>query len=102
MRCARCPAPTLLPAAVPAVTAYSLVRTQWRIGPAGITGLDYTACIATWDAWRARVRLPATDRLLRDVAVIESALLQADRERAERTRGARDGETIGEGDASEG
>lgn len=89
MRCARCPAPTLLPAAVKPVSAYLLTATQWRQGPGGRTGLDYTAALALWAAWRRRLRLPADDRLHRDVTVIETAILQADRERAEAQRAER-------------
>lgn len=47
-RCAECPAPKLLPDALPAVAAYGRCGTQWRYAAHGfgsrLTGLDYTAC----------------------------------------------------------
>lgn len=62
------------------------MRTQWRMGPGGRTGLDYTACGWTWAAHRERYQLPADGELLQDVTVIENALMQADHEQTEQRR----------------
>lgn len=97
-RCARCPAPTLLPEAAPAALAYSVVRTQWRTGAGGRTGLDYTACAWVWATYRPRLALPADDELLEGVTVIEHAILQADVERLEADRGHRAARAIGSDD----
>lgn len=89
-RCAECPAPTLLPEAAPGAVGYALVRTQWRVGASGRTGLDYNACAWTWAANRERLQLPPDAELLEDVTVVEHAMLQADAERAERQRETRE------------
>lgn len=65
---------------------YALVRTQWRVGGVGRTGLDYTACAWVWAANRERLQLPPDAELLEDVTVVEHALLQADAEHAAQHR----------------
>lgn len=105
-RCAKCPAPTLLSEAVPAVVAYTLAQTQWRTGAVGRTGLDYPACAWTWATYRARAAregvdaLPPDDELLDHVAVIEHAYLHTDSERAAADRERRDTRAIGDADGT--
>lgn len=101
-RCADCPAPTLLPEAIVPVLAYQLVRTQWRIGAAGRTGLDYPACGWAWAANRDRLQLPPDADLLEGVAVIEHAVLQADAERHAADRAHREVKAIGAADPTMG
>ncbi|MFO0293796.1 MAG: DUF1799 domain-containing protein [Rhodospirillales bacterium] len=91
----------MLPEAVPFVLGFGLVRTQWRVGAAGRTGLDYTACAFAWSANRQRLRLPPDDELLEGVAVIEHATLQADAERHDADAARREARAIG-GEGGEG
>lgn len=95
MRCAECPAPQLLPRSQPAAVAYLKCATQWRMGFAGRSGLDYTACIQTIKLARRRWRREAPDdpfvttplaELMDDLQIIESAKLQADNEKREQDR----------------
>lgn len=59
----------------PAVEFFIGVGTQWRVGMAGPTGLDYTAVLAVM----ARMRLSEQqhDELFRDLQVMEAAALDA-------------------------
>ena len=56
-----------------AINLFCSVSTQWRVGFAGPTGLDYTALFARMD----RLCLPPGEyeRLFQDVRVIESEAL---------------------------
>lgn len=51
------------------------MRTQWRVGFAGATGLDYSVLFQLMDLYE----LPAADRpqLLADLRVLEAAGLKA-------------------------
>jgi hypothetical protein len=40
-RCEDCTEPNLLPEAEPVIDLYAAAQTQWRVGMAGATGLDY-------------------------------------------------------------
>lgn len=71
------------------------MRTQWRIGAAGRTGLDYTACGWTWAAHRERYQLPPDGDLMQDVTVLEHAMLQADHEYRDSARDKKSGAAIG-------
>ncbi len=83
---------------MPAVRAFDLCETQWRVGFAATTGLDYTACVAAlalylphWQAEAAaddplqHCTVPA---LMDDLRIIERAMLDAwaERDKAERDR----------------
>lgn len=54
------------------------LQTQWRMGPSGATGLDYTTVLALID------RIDATreerDRLFRDIRVMEGEAITTMRE----------------------
>jgi hypothetical protein len=65
------------------------------MGPAGRTGLDYTACAWTWAANRERYQLPPDGELLQDVTVMEHAFMQADYERTEQRRATSPDKAIG-------
>lgn len=88
-----CPAPPLLEENEPVVRAYYVCNTQWRVGMAGRTGLDYPACQAAIEAQRERLQLPAWVDVFSGLQTIEHAMLSAEaeirereRERAERER----------------
>jgi hypothetical protein len=71
--CGTCPEPELLPENLEAVELFLGVQTQWRIGFAGATGLDYAGLEAA-----ARLRGTAmTPDLFARVQVLESAWLRA-------------------------
>jgi hypothetical protein len=82
---------------MPALHAWDTCSTQMRVGFAGATGLDYGACIATLQLYLPRWKaLAAPDDpmrgvevadLLDDLRTIESALLTAWAEKAEKKRG---------------
>lgn len=102
-RCEQCPAPRLLPEAVPGVLAFNLVRTQWRwtggMSPCRV-GLDYPACTLAWQLHRASPlgeewQLPPDAVLFPDLQIIEGALLRADGEAREREREQREMERGG-------
>jgi hypothetical protein len=57
----------------PAIEAFMLVRTQWRFGPAGATGLDYTAVIQTL---RLR-RVARREAIFEDLQVMEAEIIAA-------------------------
>lgn len=87
--CEGCPAPQLLAECLPAVRAYLVCATQWRVGMGGRTGLDYQACRIPLEAHRARLQLPDDAELWEDLQVIEHAFLDADAEQRERERAQR-------------
>lgn len=58
-----------------ALALFSRLGTQWRIGMAGATGLDYTAALALLA--RKRLDPGAEDELFEDIRVMESAALAA-------------------------
>jgi hypothetical protein len=62
------------PCCVPAVHVFSRLVTQWRVGPAGPTGLDYTALVPVLDL----LSVPAQERsaLFEDVQTMERAALE--------------------------
>lgn len=93
--CKECPAPEVIPEAIPGVLAYGAVHTQWRrAGTRGArAGLDYTACmpvlrllLARWerDGWELGI---TEEELLEDLQSMESAILEVDMERAEQRHG---------------
>lgn len=76
------------------MAAFAACATQWRQGFSGRTGLDYAGCVAALTAltplWQADAREAGREdeaaacevgALLRDVQIIERAMLQADDER---------------------
>ena len=80
--------PRLLPEAEPGVAAYMAVATQWRVGFAGRSGMDYTAVIATLKLHLPKWRRQSTvwkgltlADILGDVQIVENAMLAADTER---------------------
>lgn len=89
-----CPMPQVLPENLPAMLAFDACSTQWRVGFAGKTGLDYGACLATLAAYlpRWQAQAPADDAmqamdvpaLMDDLRVIENAMLDAWAEKAEK------------------
>lgn len=81
-----CPAPPLLAENEPIVRAYYACNTQWRVGMAGRTGLDYPACQAAVDAQRDRLQLPAWSEVFSGLQTIEHAMLSAEHELRERER----------------
>lgn len=95
-RCDDCPAPKLLPECATSVVAFATLKTQWRVGMSGRTGLDYTACFATldrylprWQASDAAFAALTVEDLMGDVQIIERALLDADAEARERDNATR-------------
>lgn len=62
----------VLPEAWPAVEMFLRVQTQWRVGMAGLIGLDYTA--VKWCFELKDVSKPA--ELLADLQVIEARVLE--------------------------
>lgn len=87
-----CPRPAVLPECLPAMLAYDACETQWRVGPGGVVGLDYTACIATLTLYLPRweKEQPTADltvpELLDDLRTIEQGLLTGMAEKAEKER----------------
>jgi len=66
----------------PALELFSVLGTQWRVGMAGATGLDYTAILAVMDLQHTA---PEDRRgLFDDVRVMERAALQTMAEQAKR------------------
>ena len=66
----------------PALELFSALGTQWRVGMAGATGLDYTAIMAVMDLQNTA---PEDRRgLFDDVRVMERAALQMMAEQAKR------------------
>jgi len=59
----------------PAFKLFCKLGTQWRVGPAGASGLDYTALLAIM----ARMALTDDehDNLFDDIQVLERAALEA-------------------------
>jgi hypothetical protein len=66
----------------PAVHAFLLVRTQWRTGAGGATGLDYPAVWLTLRIYQVQDRAA----VFGDLRVMEGAILQAWGEQIERGR----------------
>lgn len=73
------------------MVAFGVLRSQWRTGVGGRTGLDYTACFTTLDRYLPRWQAsgPAfggltVEDLMEDVQIIERALLDVDQEQRER------------------
>lgn len=62
------------------------LRTQWRVGMGGRTGLDYTACVA---ALRLRHTRQRTAELLDDLRVLEHAYLDEEAQQRAREDAAR-------------
>lgn len=58
-----------------AVMVMLAMRTQWRIGTAGRTGLDYAALAEVWQ--RLKVPEEQRDAVFLDLQVIEDAALEA-------------------------
>ena len=89
-----CAQPQLLPEALPSVQAYGVCETQWSVGMAGRTGLRYEGCIPTLSLylpdWQQADPERWSDRtvpdLLRDVQLIERAMLTADSEQRDKQR----------------
>jgi len=88
-----CPRPIVLPENVPALRAYDLCGTQWRVAFGGAVGLDYPACIATLERYvpRWEKEQPTAEPLdvldlLDDLRTIEQALLTAWAENAEKRK----------------
>lgn len=65
----------LLPDNVPAFDLFQQVQTQWRIGFAGPTGLDYAGVRAS-PAFR-RIRRRLRERTLDEICIMERAWLDA-------------------------
>lgn len=66
-----------------AVHTFLMLRTQWRVGVAGMTGLDYTAVLAVID----RLEADDPDQLFADIRLMELAALEQvaeDRKEAEK------------------
>jgi hypothetical protein len=65
----------LWPEHVDAYVLFGQLQTQWRQGPRGATGLDYTAVLAHMRA----IGVPSSDRrrLYEEVQIMERAALQA-------------------------
>jgi hypothetical protein len=51
----------------------SAMQTQWRVGPAGLIGLDYNVLPEIWR--RCKVRQADRDRVFSDLQVMEDAAL---------------------------
>jgi hypothetical protein len=64
-----------------AVMLFTRLGTQWRIGMAGPTGLDYCAVLALID--RMGLDKAASDEIFEDVCHLEQAALKVIREGAE-------------------
>lgn len=92
-RCEGCPRPPLLPEAQTAVAAYLVCATQWRFGGMGSrTGLDYAACkvaLETHNDTDPPAFAPLSE-VLQQLQIIERAMLECDREAAERDRANRE------------
>lgn len=58
----------------PAVRVFTAMSTQWRVGPGGPTGLDYSALSEVW----RRMKTPPADRdgVFEDLRILEDAALQ--------------------------
>lgn len=70
--CNDCPRPGVLPANRNAVALFMRTATQWRLGPNGPQGLDYTALHSTAQ-W---LGLAVTDDLLQQIQVLEAETLK--------------------------
>jgi len=68
------PPTSVWPCCVTAVNVFCSLVTQWRVGPAGPTGLDYTAMVPVLDL----LSVPAQERgaLFEDVQTMERAALE--------------------------
>jgi hypothetical protein len=79
-RCDDCTEPALLPEAEPVIDLYAAVQTQWRVGMAGATGLDYAGVEAA-----ARLRgTPMDPETFSGLQVCEHAALTAMAERRDK------------------
>lgn len=79
-RCEDCNAPELWPENAEAGAVYLAASTQWRVGPAGITGMDYTAVNAIMQA--RGVNKP--DACLDKIRTLERETLKIHHEKRER------------------
>ena len=79
----------LWPENVATWTLWQSLQTQWRVGMAGATGLDYAAVWAVIDRCVPRRRRMETFDALRSMerAVLDVLAERAERERGERQRG---------------
>ena len=57
----------------PAISLFSSISTQWRVGMSGACGLDYNVLFASMD--RMKLTDAQHDQLFEDVRVIESEAL---------------------------
>ena len=62
----------MIPAAWPAVAMFLRLQTQWRVGAAGIVGLDYNA--VRWVFEMYEVKEPR--QLLDDLQIIEATVVE--------------------------
>lgn len=72
MICDECNRPDILPVNADAVSLFMAAGTQWRFGPAGAAGLDYTGLRSTAD-W---LGMEATAELLDKVQTMEGQALK--------------------------
>lgn len=79
-KCNDCAEPNLLPEAEPVIDLFLAAQTQWRVGMAGATGLDYAGVEAL-----ARLRgTPLDPETFASLQVCEYAALQAMSEQQKR------------------
>lgn len=74
---------------MPGARAFLLCRTQWNYAPSGLpTGLRYADCMAVLRAHASELGVPRAGlgALMDDVRIIETAIVEAARERADRER----------------
>jgi hypothetical protein len=64
---------------MPAVNVFIAMSTQWRVGAAGVTGLDYSVLPEMWR--RAKVPAGARDDVFDDLRIMEDAALEKMREK---------------------
>lgn len=74
---------------MPGARAFLLCRTQWNYAPSGLpTGLRYSDCMAVLRAHASELGVPrsALPAVVADMQVIEAAIVEAARERADQER----------------
>lgn len=74
---------------MPGARAFLLCRTQWNYAPSGLpTGLRYADCMAVLRAHASELGVPRAGlgALMDDVRIVETAIVEAARERADRER----------------
>jgi hypothetical protein len=62
------------PCNVPAVNLFVALGTQWRVGPGGAYGLDYTALYQKLD--RLGLSAEEAERMEEDIRILEDAALE--------------------------